>query len=891
MAMTDLTPAMKQYVEMKALHEDCILFFRMGDFYEMFFEDAVTASKVLDLTLTTRNKNKDGSIPLCGFPYHAASTYIARLIEKGFKVAICEQMEDPKLAKGVVKRDVVRVVTPGLVVEPDNLDAKENNFLAAVYPDKGRFGLAFIDISTGEFRVADLDDKDFLPEIAALDFREIILPERFREQALQAIRRSSAQRRIDRFSEDYFDQGEALGRLKRYFSDEDLRALSLEDRPAVLAAAGAVLRYVEETQKDHLGHINRLQEYRPDECLILDDIAKQTLELFSTIQEGKKKGSLLHVLDQTVTAMGGRRLRWWLHYPLVNPEKIRARLNAVYELRENHVLRETLRGLLASVYDLERLGGRIAMDAANARDLNALKVSLRQLPELRQLIQTLPAPLISAIVEGIDEMPDIHDLIAEAIAEEPPFLLREGGIIREGYRAELDALIGLSKDGKKGIAALEAEERTRTGINSLKVGFNSVFGYYIEVTKANTHLVPDDYIRKQTLVNAERYINQALKDYEHAVLTAEERRRELEYTIFLDIRNRIVREVRRIQTTASCLADLDVLASLAEVAERNQYCCPTVDGGDVIDIADGRHPVVELSVSDDRFVPNDTLLDCRQNRFLIITGPNMAGKSTFIRQVALIVVLAQMGSFVPASKATIGVVDRLFTRIGASDSLSRGQSTFMVEMNEVANILRNATNRSLIVLDEVGRGTSTFDGLSIAWAVAEHIHGSPTLGARTLFATHYHQLIELAVTCEGVKNYNIAVKEWGGKIVFLRKIMPGGTSRSYGIDVAGLAGIPDGVIQRAREILHNLENGELDRTGMPKLSQTRKKDGAVRGQGQLSLFMTDDEAVIAEMKGVDVLSLSPLQALNLLSSWKDRIGGNGGTVSAEVNPAPPEQTG
>ncbi len=876
MGVIDLTPAMKQYVEMKSRYEDCILFFRMGDFYEMFFDDAITASKVLDITLTTRNKSKEDSIPLCGFPYHAASTYIARLIEKGFKVAVCEQMEDPKLAKGVVKRDVVRVITPGLVVDPDNLDAKENNFLAALCVAEGLFGLAFIDISTGEFRVSEFAEKDFFAEIAGLNFREVILPEQFKEPALQRFwAREGASCRINRFPDDYFDPEQAADRLNRYFPGGMIRALALEKRPAVMAAAGAVLRYIEETQKDHLGHINRLEEYRIDEYLALDDIAKQTLELFSTIQEGKKKGSLLHVLDETVTAMGGRRLRWWLHYPLVDPVRIKNRLGAVYELLENHLLRENLRRRLTAIYDLERLGGRIAMGAANARDLNALKVSLQQLPEIRSLIQPLPSGLVSSLAAGIDEMPDVYDLIEKAIAEDPPMTLREGGIIKEGYHGELDELIGLSQSGKKGIAALELEEKRRTGINSLRVGFNSVFGYYIEVTKANAHLVPGDYVRKQTLVNAERYINQALKDYEHAVLNAEERRRQLEYDIFIAVRNQIVEEVRRIQSTASCLADLDVLASLAEVAQRNQYCCPVVDDGDSIEITDGRHPVVELVLQGDRFVPNDACLDGRMNRFLVITGPNMAGKSTFIRQIALIVILAQMGSFVPATKARIGVVDRIFTRIGASDSLSRGQSTFMVEMNEVANILKNATRRSLIILDEVGRGTSTFDGLSIAWAVAEYIHGDNTLGARTLFATHYHQLIELAITREGVKNYNIAVKEWGDKIIFLRKIMEGGTSRSYGIQVAKIAGIPDEVIVRAKEILQNLENGELDQTGMPKISRSRKGMPPLPHQKQLNLFMSTEDGVIGELKDRDVMSLTPLEALNLVCAWKDRLAGEG----------------
>lgn len=875
MGVMDLTPAMKQYVALKERYGDCILLFRMGDFYEMFFEDAVTASKVLEITLTTRNKNKDDSIPLCGFPYHAVSSYIARLIEKGFKVAVCEQLEDPKLAKGVVKRDVVRVITPGLVVDPDNLNAKENNFLAALCVEEDHYGLAFVDISTGEFRVAEFSRENLLSEMAGLNFREVLIPESFQFPPLERLwGREEASCRVNRFPLAYFGGGETSGRLKRYFPEDTLHALDLHNRPAVAAAAGAVLRYIEETQKSQLGHIHRLEEYRADDYLVLDDIAKQTLELFATIQDGKKKGSLLNILDETVTAMGGRRLRWWLHCPLVNPHRIKGRLEAVYDLRENHLLRQNLRQLLASIYDLERLGGRIAMEVANARDLQALRTSLRQLPDLRNLIRSLPSALIGAIDAGVDEMADILVLIEDSLAEEPPITLREGGLIREGYNRELDELIVLSRDGKRGIAALEAAERERTGIGSLKVGFNNVFGYYIEVTRTNAHLVPGDYVRKQTLVNAERYINQALKDYEHAVLNAEERRRQLEYDLFLSIRQQVVGEVRRIQATASAIAELDALASLAEVAERHQYCCPTVDDSDVLEIVEGRHPVVEQYVSGgDRFVPNDVYLDCRSDRFLVITGPNMAGKSTFIRQVALITIMAQMGSFVPAAKANIGVADRIFTRIGASDSLIRGQSTFMVEMNEVALILKNATRRSLIILDEVGRGTSTFDGLSIAWAVAEFIHNDQSLGARTLFATHYHQLLELAVTREGVKNYNIAVKEWGDRIIFLRKIMEGGTSRSYGIQVAKIAGIPDEVIVRAKEILQNLETGELDRSGMPKLSRSRKGSGSVRGwqQEQLSLFMAEEDDVTQELKALDVLRLTPLEALNLIHAWRDRL--------------------
>jgi DNA mismatch repair protein MutS len=630
---------------------------------------------------------------------------------------------------------------------------------------------------------------------------------------------------------------------------------------------------LEETQKEHLAHVNHLEEMSWKHVLLLDDIAKGTLELFHTIQERKKKGSLFSVLDETVTSMGARRLRWWLHYPLAEPAKIKERLGSVGEIKEQHFLREELRKILEKIYDLERLSGRVAMGVAHARDLVALKTSLQVIPQLKVLLASLASPLIHTLLSGMDDLPETTALIDRAIADDPPLTIREGGIIRDGFDEELDRLLSLSRNGKQNIAALEEGERKRTGITSLKVGFNQIFGYYIEVTKANTQLVPGDYIRKQTLVNAERYINEELKVFEQTVLHAEENGRQREYELFLRIREEISRHIREIQKTASCLADLDALASLAEVAEKYGYCCPIVDDGEVIEIADGRHPVVERMALAEGFVPNDTYLDLSQNRLLIITGPNMAGKSTFIRQVALIVIMAQMGGFVPAKKARIGVADRIFTRIGAADSLARGQSTFMVEMQEMANILNNATRRSLIILDEVGRGTSTFDGLSIAWAVAEYVHDEANVGARTLFATHYHQLTELALTHEGVRNYNIAVREWGDRIIFLRKIMEGGTSRSYGIQVARLAGVPDEVIRRSQEILKNMEKGELDDMGVPRIARGKKT--AVKGamKNQLSLFMDDREIILSELADLDTTVLTPLEALNRLHEWQSRIGG------------------
>jgi len=871
MGVNNLTPAMRQYLEVKERYPDCIIFFRMGDFYEMFFEDAVTASRVLEITLTSRNKNREDAIPLCGFPYHAASSYIAKLIEKGFKVAVCEQVEDPKLAKGVVKREVTRVVTPGLVLDTENLDAKENNYLAALTVRGGRFALAFVDISTGEFRVAEAEEREFFrAETAGLPIREILVAEDLRDDDLiRSVVGEGEHCRINRLPPDRFDPAAAVALLRDHFPEEKLSGIALESHPAAAAAAGAVLAYMTETQKDRLDHINELTWYESGAHLLLDEVAKRNLELFSTITEGKKSGSLFHVLDETVTSLGGRRLRWWLNHPLFDPIRIRERLAAVSEIREGNLLRESLRGILKDVYDLERLGSRIAVGLANGRDLAALRTSLLVLPRLRDAIAGGEAPLLRAIRDGIDEMPDLRVLIEGAIVDEPPLTIREGGIIREGYDPELDQLIAIMRDGRKWIAALEEKERQRTGIHSLKVGFNSVFGYYIEVTKANARLIPTEYIRKQTLVNAERYINEELKGYEETVLHAEERRQAREYDLFVEIRGRIAGEIRRIQRTAARIADLDAVASLAEVAERYNYCCPVVDGEDVIEITDGRHPVVERQADGTGFVPNDVLLDLEKNRFLIITGPNMAGKSTCIRQVALIVLMAQMGSFVPAARARIGVVDRIFTRIGAADSLSRGQSTFMVEMNEVAEILRHATKRSLIILDEVGRGTSTFDGLSIAWATAEYIHDAPSLGARTLFATHYHELTELAVTKEGVRNFNIAVREWGEKIIFLRKIMEGGTNRSYGIQVARLAGVPAEVIVRAKEILRNLEKGELDEAGMPKIARGRKTDR--KNANQLSLFTGERDAVLEEIRGLDPMNLTPLDALHHLSDWKQRL--------------------
>lgn len=868
----NLTPAMKQYMEIKEQYPDCIIFFRMGDFYEMFFEDAEIASKVLEITLTSRNKNQADSIPLCGIPYHASSSYLARLIEAGFKVALCEQVEDPKQAKGVVKREVVRVVTPGLVMNAESLPDRENNFLASWCEADGRYGLAFVDLSTGEFNVTEMDDREtFVNEIAGIDFREALVSgHNGKDPLLTSAEGSAKQCLFTRLDEGAFEYERARELLLEHFPDDAASGITFEDKRAMTRAAGAILRYIKETQKEGLSHINRLSWYHPRNFLVLDESARRNLELFGTIQDNRKEGSLIDVLDKTATAMGGRRLRRWMTYPLLSPDRIRERLAAVSELKDDQLRRAGLQRLLSDVYDLERLGGRVAMGVANARDLVALGKSLAAVPALKKLIGNSESSLLLRISDSMDELADVTDLVKRAIVDDPPVTIRDGYMIRRGYDGELDELISLSVDGKRWIASMEQEERVKTGIGSLKVGYNSVFGYYIEVTKANSHLVPDDYVRKQTLVNAERYINEKLKRYEEKVLTAEEKRKVREYELFLEVREAVAGEIARIQRTASSIADLDVLTSLAEVADQYGYCRPRITDGDEIVINEGRHPVVERMNLEDGFVANDTRLDRSQNRFLIITGPNMAGKSTYLRQTALIVLMAQMGGFVPAKEAEIGIVDRIFTRVGAGDSLAKGRSTFMVEMMEVASILKNATPHSLILLDEVGRGTSTFDGLSIAWAVSEYIHDTDRIGARTLFATHYHELTDMAQTREGVKNYSVAVKEWGDRIIFLRRIVEGGTNRSYGIHVARLAGVPEAVIHRAREVLHNLEEGELDKSGRPKIAEGEGL-GKRKNPWQMSLFVDEGDRVIQELKNLDIDSMTPLDALNMIGIWKDRL--------------------
>lgn len=863
------TPMMRQYLEIKSRYADAILFFRLGDFYEMFMEDAVTASRVLDITLTSRNKGAADEVPLCGIPYHSSQPYIARLVENGYKVAICEQVEDPKAAKGIVRREVVRVVTPGLVVDTDTLQPKENNFLMALaVGEQGRFGIAVLDITTGEFRATEVADLEgVFSEVASVNPREVLLAEGDRgEDFARRLHMSLSGRMVNRVPEWAWATDRAEGAILDFFACASLEAFGCADLPAAVQAAGAILHYLGETQKSAVEHIRALQTYRISDFMVLDDATRRNLELTATLYDGSRRGSLLGVLDRTVTAMGGRRLRQWVNQPLVDVERIRRRHQALVELVEKSLLRGDLRAGLDGVYDLERLNGKIAMANANAKDLVALKNSLDRLPALLDHLMPLESPLLTRLRQTIDPLDDVKELIGRAIADDPPFVLREGGLIRDGFNSELDELRAISREGKGWIARLEREEKERTGISTLKVRFNRVFGYYIEITRSHLDRIPEDYQRRQTLANAERFITPALKEYEDKVLGAEEKLVEIEYDLFQQVRQQVAAQGRRIQATADALATLDVLLSLADLAHDRDYVCPEMDDSDELVVIEGRHPVIEAMNLSERFVANDVVMDTRENQILIITGPNMAGKSTFMRQVALIVLMAQMGSLVPARSARIGVVDRIFTRVGASDNLARGQSTFMVEMTETANILHHATPRSLIVLDEIGRGTSTFDGVSIAWSVAEYLHDRVAVAAKTLFATHYHELTELALTRERVKNYNIAVKEWNEQIIFLRKIVKGGASHSYGIQVARLAGLPREVIERAREVLRNLESGELEE-GAPRLARSRQAARPTPAP-QLSLFESRSDRLREMLDSIDVTVVTPLEALNLLDQLK-----------------------
>ena len=869
--MAQLTPMLRQYIGIKEECPDAILFFRMGDFYEMFFDDARTASKILGITLTSRGTYNNEKVPMCGVPHHASKSYIGRLVKSGWKVAICEQTGDPKSSKGIVSREVVRLVTPGSILDERDFDDKSNLYMAAISEGDGKYGLAHVDLSTGEFRVTEVDTfNELLDELGRVSPAELLIPE---NEDLSG-RSELANYRIEILTRDGFDPRRAESLLKEQLGVRSLAGFGCQDMDRGIVASGAVVYYLTETQKGNPEHIKEIVAYRLGDFMFLDETTCAHLELLKTMRRQSVKGSLFQILDKTATPMGSRLLKRWIAYPLIHLDKIRKRLAAVSCLKDDPMFREGIREDLEKIYDLERLNGRISLGRANARDLVALGSSIRRIPFIKKALANSRSALLSEIAASLDALEDVACLIEESIHDDPPVSVKEGGIIKGGYNSELDDLVSLSRDGKGWITEFAALERERTGISSLKVGFNRVYGYYIEISKTNLHLAPSDYIRKQTLVNGERYITESLKEKEEQVLGAEEKRVALEFDLFDQIRAEVALENLRIRETAELVSKIDVLAGLAVAAEAYNYTCPEVNEGKDMDIIDGRHPVIELTVKEEDFVPNDVHLDSRDQQLLIITGPNMAGKSTILRQTALTVLMAQMGSFVPASKAVIGIVDRIFTRVGASDDLARGQSTFMVEMNETANILRHATTRSLVILDEIGRGTSTYDGLGIAWAVAEFLHDRDQSGVRTLFATHYHELTELVATKQRVKNFNIAVREWDDRIIFLRKLVPGGTNRSYGIQVARIAGLPESVLKRAKEILENLEGTELDETGRPRLAHTisgENKDGT----SQLSLFRGgQNQKLIEWISEIEISSMTPLEALIELNKIKGYMDSN-----------------
>ncbi len=868
--MSTTTPLMRQFLEIKADYQDAILFFRLGDFYEMFMDDAVVAAKILGITLTSRNKGNEDAVPLCGVPYHSSQGYIAKLVAAGHKVAICEQVEDPKTAKGIVKREVVKVVTPGLITDTDTLEPKENNYLLSLASAGNAFGVACVDITTGSFRATQVETTAQVEsEIGSIRPREIILCEGESGQQLQQqLTHLVEPLMCNRLPEWIFTEDYAREQICSFYAVANLTSFGCEDLPAARQAAAAILYYLQQTQKDQLKHLQPLATYHVRDSMVLDDATRRNLELTATLQDGKKKGSLLGVLDRTVTAMGGRTLRHWIHYPLLDLDQITKRQAAISELVDNSLLRMDLREALDGVYDLERLNGKLSMAGANPRDLVALRDSLERIPTIADHLAAFADPYLTELQSRLDSLPDLKDLLNKAIVDDPPFVLRDGGIIKGQYNDDLDELRVISREGKGWIAAMETKERERTGISSLKIKYNRVFGYFIEVTHRHLERIPADYQRKQTLVNAERYITAELKDIEAKVLGAEERMAELEYSLFQEIRLHAAAQSARIQRSADALAIVDVLVSLADLSHERRYVCPQMDHSGIIRIEGGRHPVIEGMPLQESFVPNDVLLDHEENQLLIITGPNMAGKSTFMRQVALITLMAQIGSHVPADTVQIGVVDRIFTRVGASDNLTKGESTFMVEMNETANILRHATSRSLIILDEIGRGTSTYDGVSIAWAVAEYLHDNADVAAKTLFATHYHELTDLASSCERVKNFNVVVKEWNDQIIFLRKIVAGSASRSYGIQVGRLAGLPEPVIRRAKSILKDLESGERDHRD----THGSKQGHETQASFQLSLFQQDvQQQLLERLKDVDISHLTPLAALNILAEMKKLI--------------------
>ncbi len=874
-----VTPMMRQYLETKKEYKDCILFYRLGDFYEMFFEDAEIVSKELELTLTGKSCGLEERAPMCGVPFHAVESYLTRLVSRGYKVAICEQVEDPKLAKGLVKREVVRIVTPGTNLDTYALDESKNNYIMSIVYVDSKYGISAADVTTGDYFVTEIDsERKLLDEISKYMPSEIICNEAFLVSGLDLDdlhhRLGIAVYPLDAW---YFDDEMAKQTLLEHFHAANPSGLGLEDYDCGITAAGSLLKYLQELQKTSLEHMTKLEPYSTSRYMIIDSSTRRNLELVETLREKQKRGSLLWVLDKTKTAMGARTLRSYIEQPLIDRAEIELRLDAVSELKKNMISREELREYLNPIYDLERLISRVVYQTANPRDLIAFKTSLQMLPPIRTLLEDFSSELLVRMKEDLDTLEDLCHLIEDSIEDDPPISVREGGIIKNGFDENVDHLRSARTEGKSWLAKIEEEEREKTGIKNLRIKFNKVFGYYLEVTNSYKDLVPEYYTRKQTLTNAERYITPELKELEETILGAEDKLVALEYDLFCQIRNQIASQVERIQTTAKAIANIDVFASLALVAEHNGYARPKINEKGVLKIKNGRHPVVEKMMNNDMFIANDTYLDNKNNRISIITGPNMAGKSTYMRQNALIVLMAQIGSFVPAESANVGIVDRIFTRVGASDDLASGQSTFMVEMNEVANILRNATGSSLLILDEIGRGTSTIDGLAIAWAVVEHISNPKLLGAKTLFATHYHELTELEGKLDNVHNYCIAVKEKGDDIVFLRKIVPGGADRSYGIQVAKLAGVPDEVIERAKVICEELESANMSNIAKNLDVQTHSPKKPARQPdevdlAQISLFDTvKDNDIIQELLEMDLTNMTPFEAMNKLYELQNKI--------------------
>ncbi len=867
----DLTPMMRQYLDIKEQNKDALLFFRMGDFYEMFFDDATEATRLLHITLTSRGTVNGKKVPMCGVPHHAADNYIARLVRQGRKVAICDQVSEPTPGKKIVEREISRIVTPGTFLAEELLNTAVNNYILAIKPGEETFGLAYADISTGEFRVTELGNKEELfAELFKISPSESLVPESFMGQKgfneLQDVDLGSVTP-----NEDWaFDYEMSMTEIKRHFSVDTLEGFGCQDLELAVGAAGALLKYLKHTQKKVLSNIDVISTYSTGQYMSMDRNSHRHLELFQNQEDLSVKGTLFEVLDSTRTPMGKRKLKRWMLNPLLDHKSINHRLDAVEYFYENAAVREELRGLLGDIYDVERLSNKISMGTANARDMAALGASLKNIKKIKKAVKGNVSKVVRDVLKDIDDLADVDSWIEECLAEEPPLAVKEGGLIKKGYDKDVDELRHMVSHGKDWLADLQKKEIERTGINSLKIGYNRVFGYFIEVPRSKLDSVPDDYVRKQTLVNAERFITQALKEQESKIIGAEERVKSLEYDIFCRLRDKVGGEIERLKRTADMIAELDVLSNFAEVAVRGRYVRPSVNDGDRLDIVQGRHPVLEGILKDKEFVPNDVNMGADDNRIFIITGSNMAGKSTFIRQVALLTVMAQIGSFVPAAKANIGVVDRIFTRVGASDRLYRGMSTFMVEMLETANILNSATSKSLIILDEIGRGTSTFDGVSIAWAVVEHIHHRLS-GAKTMFATHYHELTELCHMMKGVKNYHLAVQEWNEEIIFLYKVEEGSCDESFGIHVAKLAGMPRDVVERAREILDNLQKDSF--SGNVRTRFAEEKDAENK---QFDFFEGGyaDHPVVEILKNMDTNNLTPMEALKKLAELKDKLNGD-----------------